>query len=163
MEVRKYKYSGNWWVIILCMLMFGGGAVALYFEATTNSDTVSILGLIDLNKDQSTMFLWVLMVLFILFTILMVAPIALKLRGDSYLIIEQDKIIIPPPLFKSTATEILYEEIHSFEQTNVSSTSILTIYHEKGKSGISSSLFANKKSFKEVSDLLFEKAQTEQL
>lgn len=156
--IKKYKYQGKWWSIILGLVMFGGTMVLFYNKAMYNDRGLILNGIIELSENGATIFYGVLFVFSLLFVLGAIYGIYFKLKKPVYLTLDDKKIVLPPVGIQRQTRTILYADIISLEETKVSGQHILTIYTQQGKKGaVLRSMLPKKADYEEVKAFLNQK------
>ncbi|WP_299259311.1 hypothetical protein [uncultured Aquimarina sp.] len=141
-EERKYKYSSNWRVMVLSLLMFGGSSLLFYSKAVNN----------DANVFYRMLFLSSIII-----GIMILFGIYFRIKKTNYLIIDDFKIIIPLLGFRREFTTIPFVSIFEINETQVNNGHVLTLYFENGKRNIVSNLLSNKNEYLEIKKLILTK------
>jgi len=156
LEEKIYKYSGKWITFFLGALIFGSSLFFFYYKALYNKKGLIINNIIELNISEAKIFYWILFTLSFLMTLGVFYGIYSKIKRNNYLIIDNDKIIIPTVGFQKKAI-IVFRKISKVNETKINGNTIFTIYFENKKRSIVSSLFSKKKEYLEVKDLIMKK------
>ena len=149
---KKYKYGQKLRTAIFAVLFFGICTIVLIYKAQNNDQGVIINGLIELSRENATIFYWVLCVFSLGFVLTGLFTLYLGLRYKYFLILKPDLIIIPPVGFRRKTTVIKYADIINIKETQVNNIKFLTLYHKTGKRAIISNLLPKKAHFQEVKE-----------
>jgi hypothetical protein len=154
--VKDYRYRPKPWAMILAGLFFAVCAYFLAQNANSNERSMIINHLIELTKNEATIFLWVLTFVSILFVVGAGYGVVTAFFNEKYISTDSNSICIPKS-FKNAVTRIPFTSIHQLTIQEVSSQVFLHIEHENGKASIIKSHLPSNADFEEIIEFLSQK------
>ena len=155
--MKQYKYELKWWIIITCLLMFGVATVLFYNLATTNDAGIIFNGVVELSPSSATIFYYIMFGFCASFVGGVLFSIYSRLQGPVYILIDNEKISIPPVgVFQKETVHILFNEIESIWEQTINRNVMLNITYQ-GKRSVIHKNMLQKSDYLEIRDLLASK------
>ncbi len=155
-----YKYEGKTWLLLLSGLFFAAAAAFFYYLAVSNDKGLIINNIISLSENGAAIFYWVLFALSMGFVLIMFVGLYFKIKNaPNHLVIDEEKIIIPPIGLRRKTTEIAFSDIESLRETKISGNDMLMIYFNGKETSIHKSLMPNKQAFEEAKAFIIQQWQ----
>ena len=146
---RQYDYRPKW-IIVLCALFFGAGALVLGTKAKGNDRGLIINGLIELSADGATSFYWVLAGLSMGFVVVAGFLAIVRLTVHQRIALSETSITIPRSLWSSEEVEIPFGDIIELSASEVSGQRFLKIVCNGRKFILTASMLPGKEDFDDI-------------
>lgn len=151
---REYPYRPSWPGIVFTVAFFGLVAIFAGMTAAQNDKPLLIKGVIRLETDAATIFLWTATAFCALLFTLSASQVYRRIVYRQRLVLGPTALKLPASDFSSEETEIPFQDIHDLSVAHAYGQRCLYVTHAGGKRRIAASLLASKAAFDEICDLL---------
>ncbi len=151
---REYPYRPSWSGIVITVALFGSGAIFFGMKASHNDKPLLIKGLIRLEPEAATLFLWTATAFSAAIFILAASQIYRRIVYRQRLVLGPTALKLPASVFSSEETEIPYRDIRDLSVVHSSGQRCVYVTHAGGKRRIAASLLPSTAAFDEICDLL---------
>jgi hypothetical protein len=143
----EYPYKANAWMMLACIAFFGGIAVMMGHEASTNDRGLILNGILELSVEGASRFYWGVAVVSMLFVPVAVFGLVSRFVNPMSVLLTSTELSAPKNGFTRKRTAIPLQDIVEIGVQTVQKQRFMNIYHRTGKLSVAQSMLPNAEAF----------------
>lgn len=149
----EFEYGSKPWLLLLCVVMFGGMTVGLWFAAGSRPEEVRILTA-EFYGTQGVVILYILCAASAAFTVFGLVAFIASFKMDRKLILTEDSLTLPKSPLRRIPSSVRFADITALKPQNVMGQQMLEIIAATGKLTIAKQALRGKGNYEKVVDYI---------